>query len=530
MGINRVSIKVRLLLLAVVNLVALTAVLAVIVIGLNSIGTAEEAAQRREGYVRRVLEIKADVLSTVLSDPSQKETQQLLADAEKSIAEESQAVLAVIKRPEIRKQFQDVMALWTRYDGDFQALIKQAQTDPQGASAQTTALYQNDCKPLVEALAKFSEARVKDADKARAEAKATSDKVFVETIGLTALIGILIFVFALAIGRSIGKGIQHILTGLEPLRHGQLNVQIRVEGKDEMSNLALQLNGIMASLRQIVEDARNNSDQVATAAAHIAQMADRVASDSATQSEAASSTAAAIEQLTVSAASIADAAQEVHQQSETSTSEAIRGEQSVRELEHEMAVVKTAVESIATHVRGFLVHTEAITGMTQQVREIADQTNLLALNAAIEAARAGEQGRGFAVVADEVRKLAERSSASAGEITTVTEQLNSESSQVSQSIEHGLASLEASHAFVTKVTEVLRNTNDSIQRAAQGMDGVSTAVQQQKAASAEIARHVETIARMADENREASNESSNNIRELLHLAEELKTNLERFNT
>jgi methyl-accepting chemotaxis protein len=422
------------------------------------------------------------------------------------------------------------MSLWTRYDENFKALIKRAETDPKGAAEQVTALYNADCKPVVEALAKFTEARVKDADMARAEAKATSEHVFQETVGLTALIGVMIVLFAIAMGRSIAAGIQRILTGLHPGRDGKLNVQLEVVGKDEMSELAVQLNDVLKSLRDIVDEARRNSDQVAGAAARIAAMADHVVSDSASQSEAASSTAAAIEQLTVSAASIADAAQEVHQQSDTSTSEALKGEQSMQELEHEMAVIKAAVESIAAHVREFLVHTESITGMTQQVREIADQTNLLALNAAIEAARAGEQGRGFAVVADEVRKLAERSSLSAGEITSVTEQLNSESVQVSESIEHGLASLEASRAFVEKVTEVLRTTTESIHRAADGMDGVTVAVQQQKEASAEIARNVETIARKADENREASNESSNNIRELLQLAEELKLNLSRFST
>lgn len=364
MGINQISIRARLLLLAVVNLTALAIILTVIVTGLNSIGKADEAAQRRESYVRRVLEIKASALSTVLLDPSQQETKVILADAEKSIATQAEAVTAVIKRPEIKKQFQEVMSLWTRYDENFKALIKRAETDPKGAAEQVTALYNADCKPVVEALAKFTEARVKDADTARAEAKTTSEHVFQETVGLTTLIGVMIVLFAIAMGRSVAAGIQRILTGLHPVREGKLNVQLEVVGKDEMSELAVQLNDVLKSLRDIVDEARQNSDQVAGAAARIATMAEHVVSDSASQSEAASSTAAAIEQLTVSAASIADAAQEVHQQSDTSTSEALKGEQSMQELEHEMAVIKAAVESIAAHVREFLVHTESITGMT----------------------------------------------------------------------------------------------------------------------------------------------------------------------
>ena len=232
--------------------------------------------------------------------------------------------------------------------------------------------------------------------------------------------------------------------------------------------------------------------------------------------------------MSVSVASIAETTTEVRRLSCASLDDAVAGDRSIAELQAELAKVQSGVETIADHVRDFIESTTQIAGMTLQIREIADQTNLLALNAAIEAARAGEQGRGFAVVADEVRKLAERSSGSAGEITRLTEALGGKSTAVGQSVDNGLESLGVSLRFVEKLSAVLSSTARSVQAAKSGVDDVATSIQEQRSASANIARNVESISQMADANRISSEESSTSTAHLEQQASTLLAMIERF--
>ncbi|MCK9202361.1 MAG: methyl-accepting chemotaxis protein, partial [Gallionella sp.] len=246
------------------------------------------------------------------------------------------------------------------------------------------------------------------------------------------------------------------------------------------------------------------------------------------QSEAAASTAASVEQMTVSIGSVADSTEEVRRLSGDSLARTREGNESAAGMIREVRRVEETVKQVAASVEEFVQSTRSIAGMTKQVRGIADQTNLLALNAAIEAARAGEQGRGFAVVADEVRKLAEMSSRSAGEIDGVTAALSEKAERAEAAIESGLTSLHATLAHIDRVTGMLDQAGNSVGEASHGVNDIAAAVREQTQVSAQVARHVENIARMAEENHAGIMRTADDIRHLGELAGELESAIGRF--
>ena len=194
----------------------------------------------------------------------------------------------------------------------------------------------------------------------------------------------------------------------------------------------------------------------------------------------------------------------------------------------EMGQVEAAVRQMAGTVSDFVESTRAISRMTREVREIAEQTNLLALNAAIEAARAGEQGRGFAVVADEVRKLAEKSARSAGEIDTITREIGRRSDSVQGAIESGLQHLESSHTMAEDVASVLATANALVAEVGEGLDNIAAATAEQRRSSASVTLSIDDIASMAGENNLAIAQTVNAALELEQLAARMQESVGRF--
>jgi methyl-accepting chemotaxis protein len=342
---------------------------------------------------------------------------------------------------------------------------------------------------------------------------------------------LLAFIY-LFIRNVVTNPIDKMVAGLRNIARGEgdLTQRLEVPGKDEIGAASAAFNDMMAKMASLVHQVSDSAQQVTLAARDLATSAAQVEASSHKQNDTSVAASGAVEQMVSAIASIAQSTEEVHERSRESLRRSEQGNESLSRLINQIAVVENTVREIADSVRQFVDSTVAITNMTKEVRDIADQTNLLALNAAIEAARAGEQGRGFAVVADEVRKLAEKSAGSATEIDGITRALSDRSGNVQRSIQNGLDNLASSQESLSAVAKVLGEAGDSVVRVGQGLDDIASATEEQRRVSGAVADNIESIAEMAKENNKAVDQTAAAAKKLQQLADKLQEIVGRFRT
>ena len=312
-------------------------------------------------------------------------------------------------------------------------------------------------------------------------------------------IPLILFIY-LFITRFVTRPLDGLNRGLGRIAEGggDLRLQLPVRGRDEIGRSARTFNDMMGTLGGLVRQVGDSASAVTEAASRLAADAEAVAASSQRQNESSVGAADAVDEMVGSISAIAEHAEAVRERSHDSLERSREGQRSLERLVGEVGEVEAAVRQMADAVVAFVDSTQAISRMTSEVREIAEQTNLLALNAAIEAARAGEQGRGFAVVADEVRGLAERTAVATVQIEKVIEGIQNETRATVGAMAEVSSQVDGGVALVGDATDSLHRIRSTAGEALERIREVAYATGEQSSASTEIARQVQTITEMAD--------------------------------
>ncbi|WP_035056208.1 methyl-accepting chemotaxis protein [Andreprevotia chitinilytica] len=345
----------------------------------------------------------------------------------------------------------------------------------------------------------------------------------------------LILALLLAAGWSITLLIMlnNKISGLNNAMHraysdNDLTVRAPVNGHDEIDSIARAYNALSESMQKLVHSVAGAIGTVTREATQLAGTTEQIAQASSIGAESTSAMAAAVEQVTVSIAHVADNAHDAKQLGNTASNRAAQGSAQIRATVERITAIDEAVTDAAGKVSTLGEDAQRITSVVAVIKDVADQTNLLALNAAIEAARAGEQGRGFAVVADEVRKLAERTATATVDIHRMTDQIGANTEQAVRAMN---ATVERAHECAQSAAAAGQSIDDihrDVNAGEAAVTGIAEALQEHKAGTQLIAQQVERVAQITEENTGAVSAMNQTATRLSDLTGQLQREIQRF--
>jgi methyl-accepting chemotaxis protein len=356
--------------------------------------------------------------------------------------------------------------------------------------------------------------------------KSDAIQKFMAVIGLLVIAGILYQAYH--IFNSINTPIKALSKIAEGFREGNLSVMMDESSKDEFGKLAADFNSATDKLNAMISTVRFSTNTLTRNAENLSSALSQIASNSSDQSTQTGHAAKATDQLNNSFIDVAKNTVIAAESAQNATELAVNGGDIVNQTVSGMNSIAQTVLGSAASIEALGENSEKIGEIVKVISDIASQTNLLALNAAIEAARAGEQGRGFAVVADEVRKLAEKTTHATKQIVDMISDIQEDTNKAVDSMKSGTQEVEKGVSMANQAGASLRQIVEATQSVTDMVQQIAAAAEEQTSTGSEISTNIQSVAELTQQTARGSQESSEATINLHELSKNLQLLVSEF--
>ncbi|WP_020619719.1 methyl-accepting chemotaxis protein [Paenibacillus daejeonensis] len=465
----------------------------------------------------KFIEMRVVIRDVLLSDAN--DARNRLAERYEELKREVEGHIAVFRTTALSAESQEAIRpfedYWSTYNGLYEQALQMGQSNRGEEMGELVRGELTEAgNTMISLLDNMVSINVAEADLARGTGNELFNSSRLITIVILVVAVLLCIVFGTVISRVISGPLGKVAHLVNQVADGDLRQTIGIRTKDEIGQLAMAIDSMVENLRRIVGGILGSAQSVSAAAEQISASTQEVASGSANQANAAQTINELFVELSSAIHSVAQNTEQASEIAESTMTLAREGGE----------VIRSSVESMQQvngQMRKLEGDSQKIGEIIEVIEDIADQTNLLALNAAIEAARAGEQGRGFAVVADEVRKLAERSGEATKQIAGIIKGMQDNTRQ-------SVLAVQESTVLSEKTGESFRSIADMVDESGQKVAEIAAASEEQAAQSSTVLSAVENISSVTEEAAASSEETAATAQSLAQLAEELQHSVSTF--
>lgn len=460
--------------------------------------------------VKQSLAVRGLIVSTKLENEKQFNT------SKEEIDKRLNETLTLVSTSSDQQMLQKLLALNMSFKEQFDKMNTVAKNG--GTSEELMNIWQNDVYAVGQEMMKTAQTFSTQLDEKMTETSAANEasahRAFTFMAIISAILIVIVVLVSLKFANVISTPIVRVTKATERMAEGDLTVEaLDVTTKDEIGALTSAFNQMATNLRNLVQSVSTSSEHVASSSQQLMASSDQtsrateqitsaiqeVASGARLQEEHIDDNKRALEEMSVGVNRVAEATHTVSELSDSATQIAYEGKHAIDTVVTQMKQISTSTSQTAERIHSLNDRSSAIANIVGVITEISDQTNLLALNAAIEAARAGEHGKGFAVVADEVRHLAEQSKKSADDITTLIAAIQQDTQQAVVAMNHGVADVETGMFAVSQAGKGFHQINDAVKNISGQIMDVTAIAQQMSASANHIVNSMHLISNLSQD-------------------------------